>query len=111
MSIKDKLGRQTGFLELTEHLIRAAVPICDHTARVGGTFSWEWPQGNLLWKDERVQALIARRGAERVCCVCGLLAGRRRSRPARATRSSTEFLSRPLQGARVHSGESLLVLQ
>ena len=62
--INDKLGRPTGDEKLTESLIRAAVPVCDHAAKIGGSFSWEWPKGNLLWKDERVTALVARRKAE-----------------------------------------------
>ena len=62
--INDKLGRPTGDEKLTESLIRVAVPICDHAAKIGGPFSWDWPKGNLLWKDERVLALVARRKAE-----------------------------------------------
>ena len=63
--INDKLGRPTGDIDLTRTLIKAAVSICDHASKIGGPFSWEWPNGNLLWKDERVTKLLARRKAVR----------------------------------------------
>ena len=64
-SINDKLGRPTGDPELTQLLIKVAVSICHHASKIGGTFSWEWPHGNLLWKDELVLELVARRKAQR----------------------------------------------
>ena len=42
-----------------------AISVCDHASNIGGSFSWEWPHGNLLWKDELVVALMARRKAEK----------------------------------------------
>ena len=64
-SDNDKLGRPTGDLELTERLIKAAVAACHHVSKIGGTFSWEWPHGNHLWKNKQVSELVAKRKARR----------------------------------------------
>ena len=39
-------------------MIAPAAAVCRHAAKVGGTFSWEWPVRNLLWKEEAVAALF-----------------------------------------------------
>ena len=38
----------TGGPALTDQLIIASIPICEHASRLGGTWSWEWPENNDL---------------------------------------------------------------
>ena len=65
--INEAKGVQTGDRELTDDLIEAAIPLCDHADRTNNTFSWEWSSRNLLWRDRRIIDLKARRGT--VDCV------------------------------------------
>ena len=48
--INEKLGAETGDLAMTYKLVVAAVGLCRHAVRIGGGFSWEWSNGNELWK-------------------------------------------------------------
>ena len=61
--LNDKLGITTGDPDFTERLIVAACTICGHISRVGQSFSWEWPETNLLWGDSRVQILAEKNRA------------------------------------------------
>ena len=56
-------GIATGNKELTDALISACLAVCSHVAAVDGAFAWEWPERNLLWKRDDVQAFMGRNGA------------------------------------------------
>ena len=61
--INEKLGAETGDLAMTYKLMDAAVGLCRHAVRIGGGFSWEWSNGNELWKLVVVRNLFARCGS------------------------------------------------
>ena len=61
--INDSLGIITGNPELSDALIKASIVLCRHCHRLGGSFSWEWPDRNRNWKRDDVLDLIARCGA------------------------------------------------
>ena len=44
--VNSALGVPTGGLELTDRLIDAAIPLCDHVCRYDGSSAWEWPERN-----------------------------------------------------------------
>ena len=53
------MGRQTGDPELTGKLVSAAVPLCRHNCRLGGTVSWGWPETSDLWAYPEILQLKA----------------------------------------------------
>jgi hypothetical protein len=61
--VNSRLGRVTGDVDLTENLIKVCLDICRHTAKAGGTWSWEWPRNNLLWKQADVRLFMQREGS------------------------------------------------
>ena len=44
--------------------VRAALPICEHLNGVGETFTWEWPEGSLLWNIEEVKDALQKLGTK-----------------------------------------------
>ena len=42
----------------TNALIQHSLELCGTAAEYGGTFAWEWPEYNELWKDEKTRAFI-----------------------------------------------------
>ena len=74
-SLNDSIGVQTGDMGLTIKLVAAALPICKHIRKLGGEYSWEWPDTNLLWTDiPDVNAQLDLHGAS-TCRVSSAAAG------------------------------------
>ena len=61
--INEKLGAETGDLAMTYKLVVAAVGLRRHAVRMGDGFSWNWSNGNELWKLVVVRNLFARCGS------------------------------------------------
>ena len=59
-------GFETGDIQLASALIGAAVPLCGHSFRVGGGFSWERSAGNESWDRDDVPSLFP--GCETITC-------------------------------------------
>ena len=61
--INENRGAESGDLAMTYKLVVAAVGLCRHAVRIGGTFNWEWSNGNELWDLVVVRNLFARCGS------------------------------------------------
>ena len=72
--INESRGVATGDPQLTDALIEAVIPLCDHVRRAGGIVTWEWPARNALWKRRDVEALMRRLEAHE-CAVSTAAAG------------------------------------
>ena len=62
--VNDAQGVQTGQPEVTAKLITTVCAICGRASRIQESYTWEWPEGNLLWDDPSVVKLLTRSGAQ-----------------------------------------------
>ena len=59
---------------MTTALVDAATSLCKHASSMGESWSWEWPEKNDLWKDDRVKTLVSRNAAQ-TCLVAASAVG------------------------------------